>query len=249
MNLQEMLSNLVRRAGPEVLRDRRRLLGLVADHYPAAKEQHWLLEVAFRADVIERLRQDGSEHAQQQARQRFTNKFKIDQAEAAQFIAELAAALHHPEVTGAAHPAGPAKLNPLDGADQAKGPRILPGLDFFGRARRRWVAAGVSALLAGGLAWAKLPALLKAFAPQKPAPKKAPPVSHQGLAPPKPPTPPKPAAPSKPAPPKPAAPSKPAPPKPVAPSKPIPPKPTPPTPSKPAKPPRKPEPSSHPPKR
>jgi hypothetical protein len=246
MNLQEILSNLVRHAGPEVLGDRRRLLGLVADHYPAAKEQHWLLEVAFRADVIERLRQDGSEHAQQQARQRFTKQFKIDQAEAAQFVAELAAALHHPEVTGAAHPAGPAKLNPLDGADQAKGPRILPGLDFLGRTRRRWMAAGVSALLAGGLAWAKLPALLKAFAPQKPAPKKAPPVSHQSLAPSKPPTPPKP-APSKP------APSKPAPPKPAAPSKPIPPKPTPPTPNKPAKqpakPPRKPEPPSHPPKR
>jgi hypothetical protein len=121
MELQDILRVLVGEFGPGLLRERSRLLGLVADRYPAARREKWLLRVAYEAGIVEGLQRDGGEHAQRRAWQRLTGDYVIEPEAAWATVAALCGAFGHAVVAQAKAPAVPQPATPKPAATLING--------------------------------------------------------------------------------------------------------------------------------
>lgn len=110
MELQDILRVLVGEFGPGVLRERSRLLGLVADRHPAARREKWLLRVAYEAGIVEGLQRDGGEHAQRRAWSRLTDDYVIEAEAAWATVAALCEVFGHAVVRS--DPSKPAPAPP-----------------------------------------------------------------------------------------------------------------------------------------
>lgn len=121
MNLNDILSALVRESGREILRERGRLLGLVADRHSAAKREQRLLKVAYEAGVVEDLLRDSGEHSQRRAVKKLAEDFVIESEAAHAVVAALCEALG--DAAAELH-SNPNKLKPNQ-AEALKTPQVI----------------------------------------------------------------------------------------------------------------------------
>lgn len=112
MELQDILQGLIGEFGPGLLRERSRLLGLVADRHPAARREKWLLRVAYEAGIVEGLQRDGGEHAQRRAWSRLTDDYVIEAEAAWATVAALCGVFGHAVVDARSNPGKPAPAVP-----------------------------------------------------------------------------------------------------------------------------------------
>jgi formylglycine-generating enzyme required for sulfatase activity len=144
MDLQNILQALVREFGPEVLKERNRALGLVADRHPAAQREQRLLRRVYEAGIVEDLRRDGGEHAQRRALQRLTWDYLTEPGLAAVAVEALCVALGH-RFAGWAAPVANAAPSPsaVPGpSPAAPNPASLPKVENI----HGWPAAKVQEL-------------------------------------------------------------------------------------------------------
>lgn len=140
MNLNAILEALIREFGRDILRERGRVLGLVADRHPDAKREQRLLKVAYEAGVVEDLRRDGGEYTQRRVLRRLTEEFVIEPDAALFTVEALCAVLGHPRSDVAA-PAGGAPTPTASHTSPVSASALPPVENIHG-----WPAAKVQAL-------------------------------------------------------------------------------------------------------
>ena len=92
MSLAHRLTELLQQHGPKLLREQQKLLGL-AKTWP--ERERFLLKVAYRSRVVERLLISGDEAIQRQAYKNLTEEFALSPEAAEDIILALSMALNH----------------------------------------------------------------------------------------------------------------------------------------------------------
>ncbi len=108
MSLANRLTELLKQHGPNLLRDQRKLFALAeAGKWP--ERERFLLKVAYRSRVVERLLSSADEAIQRQACKNLTAEFALSAGAAEDIVRALSAALNHTPPPRLA----PRKLPPL----------------------------------------------------------------------------------------------------------------------------------------
>lgn len=93
MTLRAILAALVREYGRDLLRERTRVLGLLADRYPNGKRDWHRIGVAYQAGVVDALLRDGSENTRRWAVKQLVEEHSLAIDAAEEIVQALCAVL------------------------------------------------------------------------------------------------------------------------------------------------------------
>lgn len=93
MNLRAILADLVREYGRDLLRERTRVLGFLADRYPNGKRDWHRIGVAYQAGVVDALLRDGSENTRRWAVKQLVEEHSLASDAAEEIVQTLCAIL------------------------------------------------------------------------------------------------------------------------------------------------------------
>ncbi len=96
MNLADILTTLTHEHGRDILKNQWQVMGLIADRYPEAKREQNLIEVIYKAGVVEDLMRDSEAHTQRYLLQKLKDVYLINEASAEEAVQAVCEALKLP---------------------------------------------------------------------------------------------------------------------------------------------------------